>query len=890
MLIKYKLALYSVSIFTFVGLLGACKSRKYNGQAKSSFVEFRARGVRVVENPDPAALPRENDTLAALRDGIVLPHLTLDEKKRVVEQALLLTRDLYVHTEQKRKTYGDAVWAVPRLLEVKKRIESIDDVMFHSTIADIFTTQRDLHLNYYMPQPYACYSASLPFSFDKTREKDGTFSLRVAKLLSSPSWKPEFAAKVKAAQGDVAVGAKVETYAGKSPFDALRGLLRLSPGSAVDAWELRAMQLMTNRRGRSLLLPEEDMVSVSFVNPDGKSIAATIPWFAIPNAACLDEATALFSPKPVSPGPSGKMIATGGMSANDARSSFTPSDHFLAQGNAHARQAESDTTFGIDLKASAEPILKWGRIGSGTTPGTQGDLGYVRLDNFSPSKLSNDDTIGEFGNILRQLADTKGLIIDLRDNGGGDISFAEGLVSLFLPRRTKLEGYRMLGGSVSRTLIAEHPDLEDMREAARATAQGASFINGPAFSSPAALDATSQAYFQPVTLLVNPGCYSSCDMFTAIMQDNRAAIVWGQDGWQSGAGGANVWRHSSLLKDGKSLAPSLPFAPLPKNMDMRVSLRQMVRAGANLSELLEDVGPRADRVVMRTIEDLGVGADAQVLATLAAELRGRASRMTAFPAAFEGAAGTFTDLDFPSKGTFSLAANLHGATRVTASLDSDTKALAVNFVPSSSAAKAARAAITGKDLGTKFQTLRLDAFGPRGEQIARLRRNLRGIPPFLPVAAGATVAGSMADDIRRSLTFYKQGQGEGWLYSGGVLKTNIAGNYPKNMRALASLFARLPTSVRSAFSVDVEGFTEPNFDFFALKAVSGGEATVLPLKASDGKDSPPAGLSGEFPRTTWTADLSAFAGKDVEIRMEFLSDSLQTDAGVTIHGWTLETK
>src|SRR5262249_41123179 len=105
-------------------------------------------------------------------------------------------------------------------------------------------------------------------------------------------------------------------------------------------------------------------------------------------------------------------------------------------------------------------------------------------------------------------------------------------------------------------------------------------------------NARTQVYFKPVAILTNAACYSSCDMFTAAMQDNGLAKVWGEHE-TTGAGGAAVVADA----DYRSLIPvgqPNPFSPLPNGQYMRSAWFQTIRAGKHAGELVEDFGVTRD--------------------------------------------------------------------------------------------------------------------------------------------------------------------------------------------------------------------------------------------------------------------------------------------------------
>ena len=86
-------------------------------------------------------------------------------------------------------------------------------------------------------------------------------------------------------------------------------------------------------------------------------------------------------------------------------------------------------------------------------------------------------------------------------------------------------------------------------------------------------------------------CYSATDIFAAGFQDHEIGPVLGVDD-NTGAGGANVWTHG-LLKQLLELPapdPDSPYRALPRQANMRVSIRRTLRVGAQSGTPLEDLG------------------------------------------------------------------------------------------------------------------------------------------------------------------------------------------------------------------------------------------------------------------------------------------------------------
>lgn len=90
------------------------------------------------------------------------------------------------------------------------------------------------------------------------------------------------------------------------------------------------------------------------------------------------------------------------------------------------------------------------------------------------------------------------------------------------------------------------------------------------------------------------------------MQDNRAAIIFGEDD-TTGGGGANVIDYTQLLsKYDSSDFPAMPYVKeLPySHQDARLAWRQFIRAGLHVGELIEDDGVHSDVRIRPVLSDL----------------------------------------------------------------------------------------------------------------------------------------------------------------------------------------------------------------------------------------------------------------------------------------------
>jgi hypothetical protein len=101
--------------------------------------------------------------------------LTLANRRRIVEQALVLIEQNYVHLPHKIAMH--AVNPVQRLRLMRARLnrsnaESLPPpAAFHDEMSEIFHTLRDLHTNYLLPEPFRGQLAFLPFLVEEFFEK-----------------------------------------------------------------------------------------------------------------------------------------------------------------------------------------------------------------------------------------------------------------------------------------------------------------------------------------------------------------------------------------------------------------------------------------------------------------------------------------------------------------------------------------------------------------------------------------------------------------------------------------------------------------------------------------------------------------------------------------------
>lgn len=182
------------------------------------------------------------------------------------------------------------------------------------------------------------------------------------------------------------------------------------------------------------------------------------------------------------------------------------------------------------------------------------NIGYVRYESFQSSIGS-----GNLDEVLMYLALCRGLIIDIRENGGGDLTNAEKLAARFTNERT-------LVGYIQHKTGKGHSDFSTME---------------PRYLEPA----SGLRWQKPVVVLTNRHVYSAANEFTMYMKALPQVTIVG-DHTGGGAG--------------------MPFSSsLPNGWSVRFSAVPMYDASKQSMEF----GIEPDHKVQMTDEDFQRGKD-----------------------------------------------------------------------------------------------------------------------------------------------------------------------------------------------------------------------------------------------------------------------------------------
>lgn len=782
-------------------------------------------------------------TLAQRRALITFPGYTPAQKQLVADQAQLLLRDVYVNRDQKITFYGQAVDPVPGVADVVANAQFMSEDALHFRLETLFTSQHDLHLSYRFPAPYACYRSLLPFSVAQAKDATGNMVVAVEALAADATIFDVVPEARRIVKGDVLV-----SYDHQNPLDAAKALINISGGANAFGSIRRALETLTYRSQRGHQLPENDVVRLAFRTRQGEDYAVELPWVSRAVDSCLNP--------PVE----------------------EPTAHGAAKNNGvDDYQIEFEKTYKPRLRISetesvtdtAEPILHYDVLHN-----EYGDFAYLRLDSFSPEVLTAMDTIYLVKHLLEnELANTDGLILDLRDNGGGTIAFAEALVQLFTPVAIQPQGFRLKNSQVIRDLFAHNQALNSDFRMALDIAQtiGAPYTQALPLTGDVTANSIGQAYFKPMAVLNNSSCYSSCDLMSASLQDHGVAVIYGEDG-ATGGGGANNVQLEYFVTNTPAGQPG-PFALLPAQSSMGVAWRQAVRVGKNAGKLIEEVGITPDKLAPPSIADF-YSQDAVQMRTISANLAQQSAVRKSW---FKLVHASRLDLPAGSPVIF----NLQTSATEAIELRANGQTLGYQSVQAPSSSNGTAVQLTAPGTTSVGMIGNVELIGYRlGERVWRGFQPYRIVPTSTILADAERIALDFNTTDLSPLVVFTSGAdaSEGWSAQNGKLRVGTGVTYADGLTAEASIFLDLTSRTQPlTISFDMEGKTEADYDFFSASVKSNGSSTDIV-----------AAVSGDIAAQHVTFDLTPFLGKKIEIRLTFASDEGVADTGVEIRNLIVE--
>lgn len=533
-------------------------------------------GDFVITN-DPDGLWSSDIELGKFLNEAEATTLLLPEMLLIVDQALLLLEMFYVHMPTKRAMH--ATDPIQRLKLLKYQLDQMSEeqkmsqISFHSEMTRIFTSTRDRHTNYFLPQPYYDKIAFLPFQIEEYFES----KLRkyiVSKLaagLDHPTFKP--GAEILDWNG-VPIRRQIEINADR--FE----------GSNPEARYALGLDGLTIRPMWRELFPDERWVVIGYSSQSGERLELKQNWLVISS----NKVQAHF-PNPVTKELGAQGIDIDTYIIQQTKKALFAPDVLKAQRRIASGEISNTEPTKEGCKISIPEVLEANEL---KTP--SGTYGYLRIFTFE-IPISHEKFVNEVKCLVQELPQN-GLIIDLRNNSGGRIIASERLLQLFTPCHIKPERAQFINTPLTydlcrRNAPSPYIDLTPwFKTFEQAVQTGATYSQSfPTLLHEDLCNDIGQSYYGPVVLITDALCYSATDMFAAGFQDHKIGPILGTSG-NTGAGGANVWEHVFLkacMEQGNGKIVS-PFKSLPYEANMRVALRRTLRVNEREGMLIEDLG------------------------------------------------------------------------------------------------------------------------------------------------------------------------------------------------------------------------------------------------------------------------------------------------------------
>lgn len=478
-----------------------------------------------------------------------------------------------------------AVNPIQQLKLLRRRCEQHKPVMadreFFNELLSIFSQLRDLHTNFILPEPFRSNYAFLPFRLERCVTASGEKAYIVTRVMSPTLWGEPIDPSFKK-------GVVVKDWNG-TPIDRVVATnANREAGSNPAARCAKGLSSLTIRWLGQSLPPDEDWVDINYLaerDTEANSIRFQWKFFQRQRGkAGAAAATAISRAQR-------KNIRAVGMDAKGEAERQIRRFLFMDPRKQAPRLAKK-----------VYRVPKWAKevfpaVGNART--SSGVFAYVRIATFNVD--SEKKYINEFIRIISKLS-PKGLILDVRGNGGGLIYFGERMLQLLTPCPIDPARFSFLNSARTQALTTRHAFIRPWRNSiAQWVETGAEYSQGFPLLPLSRYNDIGQKYQGPVVLITDALCYSTTDIFAAGFQDHKIGVVLGVDE-TTGAGGANVWDYSliaELLRD-----PQRFPRPRVGSASLRFAVRRVTRVGQNSGVLLEDLGVKADQIHKMTRRDL----------------------------------------------------------------------------------------------------------------------------------------------------------------------------------------------------------------------------------------------------------------------------------------------
>ena len=497
---------------------------------------------------------RRAGTLKALTPVEVVP-LSWGERLNVLDALYCVLDGIYVHGPLKRSLYG--VDILRGLEHLRQQTPTMTDLEFHREVTLLLNRLRDAHTQYQGPWKVEEPVASLPFLVE-------AFGPR-----ATPTYVVSKVDRRSVRDAHFVAGVTITHWNGV-PFDRAVDLHAESEtGGRPDSRRARALDSLTFRSLEYAPPPNEQWVVVGYRDLKNKAREVRLEWEG------LDPQRA--------PQASGTLGTRSRRAINPAAEAVRRAKKFRFNHALWRAELKAKPKGRAGLAADFADFLT-----ARTVTTRKGRFGYLRIWSFD---VDDDQAFIDAAITLINRLPDRGLILDLRDNPGGFIWAAERLLQLFTPFRVTPTKFALRATPVTAAMARaafNQAELAPWAESLLTAEQtGEPYSSHLPITSDEQCNDLGQHYSGPVVVVVDANTYSSGDLFTAGIVDNRIGPVLCV-GQATGAGGANVWDSDDLRV--ALNAADRPLPRLPKGVAFTVAVRRAVRTGAAEGTLIEDAG------------------------------------------------------------------------------------------------------------------------------------------------------------------------------------------------------------------------------------------------------------------------------------------------------------
>jgi len=390
---------------------------------------------------------------------LLLNNLSLSNRLLLLNELSFCLDTFYVHLDLKREQ--TAYNPIQALINIRANHLEKNDYDFHRYILRAMRGFDDIHTMYTLPDPYDKYAAALPFSVESyydDQQKVDRFIITdenykfFRESLEQSSSISDFCTAKPCEWPEK--GDEILEWQGAPIEDVVRRLASFQVGANYDADYRLACVFLSSRWLGMVEFPDEDYITLKFKACNQNIRTCSIPWFIIESKsfAALKVETQLQSILFPNQGLNLQLNVANILSSSGSKSKTIETDKAKLPKKSSLLTAEAPSSDVAELEDAESPI--------NVTPNF--DYDYLNIESFDTNIINQDINQYEFIECrirnkpdfkrlpswqlddyvekakfiyywlqkLKKLQSPNGqfLILDLRSNPGGEISFAESLM------------------------------------------------------------------------------------------------------------------------------------------------------------------------------------------------------------------------------------------------------------------------------------------------------------------------------------------------------------------------------------------------------------------------------------------------------------------------------